>query len=316
MTPRRWPIILAVLLLAAPAWAAEPTFPPGSRIGLVPPEGMTPSARFQGFEDREKAAAIITVTMPPDAYPEVKKTMAPDALKKTNITEESRENVTLPHGDGLLIAARQTQQDGTVLHKWFLLTRSDDVTALVTVHVPDPARDAYPDDTVRKTLASIAFRDSVPVDEQLSLLPFTLETRADFRVGAVLAGRGIILTDMPETAKPDTARIAPHMIIAIAPGDPANWRDRENFARTMFSTIPNYKDIRITTSEPLRINGQLGHQILAEATEARTETEVVLVHWIRFGTSGFMQILAVSPKAEWKDAYPRFRAVRDGVRAR
>ena len=50
--------ILGWILCLQAALAAEPVFPPASRIGIVPPQDMAVSLRFSGFENEEKAAAI------------------------------------------------------------------------------------------------------------------------------------------------------------------------------------------------------------------------------------------------------------------
>src|SRR5688500_909312 len=55
---------LGLILSAQAAFAAEPVFPPASRIGIVPPADMMVSRRFSGFENEEKAAAINFVEMP------------------------------------------------------------------------------------------------------------------------------------------------------------------------------------------------------------------------------------------------------------
>ena len=55
-------VLFATLVLAiqaAPARAEEPVFPPGSRVGLVPPPGMVVSKTFDGFADPAKDAAIL-----------------------------------------------------------------------------------------------------------------------------------------------------------------------------------------------------------------------------------------------------------------
>jgi len=59
---------LAVMALtAAPALAADPVFPVGSRLGLVPPAGFVPSTKFIGFENPQASAAILLVAMPAEA---------------------------------------------------------------------------------------------------------------------------------------------------------------------------------------------------------------------------------------------------------
>ena len=59
--------VLAVLAASA-ALAVEPTFPPGSRIGLVPPKNMKPARGVAGFQDPATGAAIVAVEMPSAAF--------------------------------------------------------------------------------------------------------------------------------------------------------------------------------------------------------------------------------------------------------
>ena len=60
MATFRWLLALFMLALAAlPASAAEPTYPPGSRIGLAPPAGLVPSKTFFGYEDLNNSVAMI-----------------------------------------------------------------------------------------------------------------------------------------------------------------------------------------------------------------------------------------------------------------
>ena len=82
------------------------------------------------------------------------------------------------------------------------------------------------------------------------------------------------------------------------------------------ATIPNIKDVRITTSELLRIGGQQGHQILANARDGGGSTALTVVQWLRFGGSAYLQMIGIARADAWKDAYPRFRSVRDGIDAR
>ena len=52
-------------------------------------------------------------------------------------------------------------------------------------------------ETIRATLATIAVRDTVPPDEQLSLLPFKVGELAGFRIGGIIPGRALMLTLAP-----------------------------------------------------------------------------------------------------------------------
>ena len=83
-------IVFALMLGASPALAAEVAYPPGSRIGLVPPPGFVTSKSFFGFEDASNNVAIMLVALPADAYAELDKTITADALKRQGLTFESR----------------------------------------------------------------------------------------------------------------------------------------------------------------------------------------------------------------------------------
>src|SRR5207249_4693340 len=80
-----------------------------------------------------------------------------------------------------LFVGRQ-QAEGLALRKWVLVASSPDLTAVVTVQVPETESATYPDAAVRAALATLTVRANVPVEEQLGVLPFTLRDLAGFRI--------------------------------------------------------------------------------------------------------------------------------------
>ena len=304
---------LTFLALALPALAADVVYPPGSRVGLAPPAGLAPSTNFFGFEDREKQVAILFIILPANAYAEIEKTTTPEAIKQQGVTAEKREDFALAGGKGVLLTGRQTI-DNVPVRKWLLIARIGELTAVVTVQVPEKSHDAYPDSTVRAALASLTARAIVPVAEQLSLLPFKVSDLAGFRIGGLSPGRAVMLTDeVDNNTKPETFA---NIIVGVLPGGPGIGADRDTFARNVFATIPNLTDLRLVSSETLRIGGQTGHQIMANGKDGRTGTEVTVVQWLRFGGGGFLHMVAIAPKDAWQKAYARFRTVRDGIEPR
>jgi hypothetical protein len=299
-----------LVALAVPAQAADVVFPPGSRVGLAPPPGMTAGQNFPGFEDRDNNVAIVIVALPAEAYTEIEKSSTAETMQKQGVTLEIHEPMTLATGKALLVVGRQTVEN-VKLRKWFLIASAADLTAIITVQIPEAAQSHYPDEVIRAALMSFAVRASVPTEEQLSLLPFRVTELAGFRVGGLLAGRAVMLTDAePNATEP---KLVPHMVVAIAPGGPSQGSERENFARDVFATIPNVKDVRIQTSESLRLAGQQAHQILAKGKDNATGTDITIVQWLRFGGGAYMQVFGVAPTDAWTPAYGRFRSVRDGI---
>jgi hypothetical protein len=317
MTSLRWLLVLFMLALGAlPATAAELNYPPGSRIGLAPPPGLVPSKTFFGYEDPSNSVAMMLVALPPQAYADLDASVTAKTLKRQGVTMESREALPLPSGKAFLVVGRQ-EVDNVKIRKWILVASSPTLTGFVTVQMPETATALYPDAAIRASLATLAFRAAVPVDEQLGLLPFKVSELSGFRIAGVIPGRAVMLSDAPAGApgSPDSTN-EPHIFAAIAPGGPAQSADRDTFAREVFATLPNIREIRVTTSEPLRMAGQQGHQIIADAKDASGTSPLTVVQWLRFGGGGYMQIVGIARADAWKDAYPRFRSVRDGIEGR
>ena len=74
------------------------------------------------------------------------------------------------------------------------------------------------------------------------------------------------------------------------------------------------EELRIINAEPMRIGGQPGHEVRAQAKDPQTGADIEIVQWLRFGTGAYLRILGFGPKDKWTDTFTRFRAVRDRVR--
>ena len=303
-------------LAALPVSAAEPTYPPGSRIGLAPLAGLVPSKTFFGYEDLNNSVTMILVALPPQAYADLDASVTAEALKRQGMTMDSREALPLPSGKAFLVVGRQ-DVDNTKVRKWILVAASPSLTAFVTVQMPEAAAALYPDAAIRASLATLAFRAAVPIEEQLGLLPFKVGEFSGFRIAGVIPGRAVMLSDAPAGAagSPDSTN-EPHILAAIAPGGPAQSADRDTFAREVLAMLPNMREIRVTTSEPLRLSGQQGHQIIAYGKDNAAGAGITIVQCLRFGGGAYMHLIGVARTDAWTSAYARFRSVRDGIEPR
>jgi hypothetical protein len=307
--PRFGGMLLVWFALALPAAADDVVYPPGSRIGIVPPPGLTASTSFPGFEDRTNGVALLLSTLPPEAFAQFEKSDSAEGMKNLGGTLEKRESLTLSTGKALLVIGRQDKQSA-----WMLVAAMPDLTATLTLRLPDAARDAYPDKVIRAALTSLAVRPGVPLEEQLGLLPFKLNALAGFNIRGILMGRGVLLTDLAPDAVSTT--IVPNIVVMMLPGGAAQGGDRDDLARQAFRSIPNLKDVHITAAEQLRIGGQQGHEIMATARDATTGADLSLVQWLRFGGGALLHFVGVAPTPVWTPSYARFRSVRDGVEPR
>lgn len=312
----RWRVLVAAFGLflfgfLIPSHAADAVFPMASRIGLVPAAGLTASNRFPGFEDKNSGASVIILDMAKQSYADAVKQLSAESLKKQGITAEKREDFPTAGGKGTLVTGRQEGKQ----NKWILLAALQNTTAFVIVEVPDNAKDAYSDAAIHTMLASVTMRDSVPVKEQLSLLPLSFDDLAGMHPVRVIGRAGAILTRGPKDALEPTEQ--PLLIVSIGRGGPETNRGRDTFARNLLAGIGNLKDIRVTGAETLRLGGGLKtHQIFAEGKDAKSGTPIKVVQWVRFGSGAFLRVVGAAKPEDWHDAFPRFRAVRDGVHPR
>jgi hypothetical protein len=318
----RTALLLFALVLCGPARAAEAVFPAGSHIGLVPPPGMTVSSAFPGFEDRERKAAILVSQVPGQAYEQFLKSMNSGAIDLPGVSNARRELMLTDSGAAHLVVGDQ-EADGVKFRKWLMITRRS-VTSreadiafsfVVTAQVPVEASDAYPEEVIRKALASVALRAIIPPQEILAQLPFRLTERANFEgVRLLVPGRAVMLTERGGAGEPASDEAV--LLISVGSGAPSQADERASFAQNVLRSIQGFNNLRLVSQETMRIGGQPAHEIRLEGQSAIDNKDVVIVQWMRFAGAGFLRLIGISPKASWPENFTRFRQVRDGVNAR
>jgi hypothetical protein len=299
-----------VTAIISPAFAAEPVYPPGVRVGLVPLVGLAPAKTFSGFETEDHSVKVLMTELPAAAFAEVetsfKSTLPAGAPKPESIeTAAGKAYYTVENA----------KEGSTTVRRYAMILSGGVFSGYVAAQIPENAVKIYTDDAVRQMFASAVIRKEVPVEEQLALLPFKLTDLGAFKSVHTLApGSAILLSDGDEETKIEAAAF---MVIGSLAAAPAQPDDRGRFAQQAAATIPGLRDARITMSEPVRIDGQPGYETRLDATSGKQNAPVTVVQWLRFGgTTSVLRIIASSPRDEWPNAFPRFRAVRDGIQPR
>ena len=310
---KRARLISAVVLFiatAGPALAADPVFPPGMRVGMTPLVGLNKAKAFVGFETEDGRVKVLVAELPAEAYGEVMKAFKANPTVTNGIKPESIETTA-----GLAYYTAENAVDGaTSVRRYSMILPGGTFSGYVAVQIPENVTKIYSDEAVRKMFASTVIRKDVPVDEQLGLMPFNISELSDFKYVRTLSpGAAIILADGDETAGFEAA---PFMVIGLVGSAPAQPDDRGRFAQQAATTIPGVRDARLTMSEPIRIDGIAGYETRIDATSGKDNTAVTVVQWLRFGSSNTLRIIGSAPRDEWPKAFPRFRAVRDGIQPR
>jgi hypothetical protein len=305
--------LLPGLAAFAAGAAAEPVFPPGSRIGLDPPGDITLSKRFSGFEDPRRNVIITVLDLPEPAYQALEKSAFATGAKG-GLAVEKRELFAFNDGIGFLVTGHEDAK-GIRFRSWYLLVNTTNsevghVAALVGMRIPEAARGAYPDSVVRAALATVRFR-MPPLNEMLDLLPFKVSKTAGFRLSKVAPQGALILVDGPSD---DLAKHA-YMVVSVGRGAPTEADARPTFARDLLTRTP-LPGLVITSAEALRINAAQGYEIRANAKD-RLGEPLALVQWLQFGGgNSFLRMVGVVTQDRWDEVFPRFRAVRDGIELR
>lgn len=310
------PFAAAALLIAAscpglsPALAADPVFPPGIRVGMTPLVGLVPAKSFIGFETEDHGVKVLMTELPAAAYGEVANAFKANPAGTGGIKPENIETAT-----GTAYYTAENARDGTTnVRRYSMILPGGTFSGYIAVQVPESASKIYTDDAVRQMFASVVIRKEVPVEEQLGLMPFKISELGDFKNVRTLApGAAIILADGDEKTGLEAA---PFMIIGIIRSTAEQPEDRDRFAQQAATTIPGVRDARITVSEPIRIDGMPGYETRIDATSGKDNTAVTVVQWLRFGGQSALRIIGSSPRDAWPKAFPRFRAVRDGIQPR
>lgn len=303
----------AVALLVSaicPAFAADPVFPPGVRVGMTPLVGLSRAKTFVGFETEDHGVKVLVAELPAEAYGEVMNAFKTNPAGTGGIKPESIETSA-----GVAYYTAENAKDGASnVRRYSMILPGGTFSGYVAVQVPENATKIYTDEAIRQMFASAVIRKEVPIDEQLGLMPFKISQLSDFKNVRTLApGAALILADGDEVTGFEAA---PFMVIGLIGSAPAQPDDRGRFAQQAATTIPGVRDARITMSEPIRIDGMPGYETRIDATSGKDNTAVTVVQWLRFGGSNALRIIGSAPRDEWPKAFPRFRAVRDGIQPR
>jgi hypothetical protein len=294
--------------LLVPAWAADPVFPPGVRVGMTPLVGLVRAKQFAGFETEDQSVKVLVTELPAAAYSEVMNAFKTNPAGTGGIKPESIETAA-----GLAYYTAEDAKDASGnVRRYSMILPGGTFSGYIAVQVPENATKIYSNDAVRQMFASAVVRKEVPVAEQLGLMPFNTSELADFKSVRTLGAGALILADGEEATGLESA---PFMVIGLIGSAPASPDDRGRFAQQTAATIPGIRDARITMNEPVRIDGVAGFETRIEGTSGK-DTAVTVVQWLRFGGPNSLRIIGSAPRDQWPKAFTRFRAVRDGIQPR
>jgi hypothetical protein len=291
---RHLTVVVLLLVAMRPAAAANVIYPPGVRVGLSPAVGLSLAKSFTGFQSDDQSVKVLVTELPPNAYDEVKTAFAkPDAVGPTGIKPQTIETKAGP-----AYYTVEVGKDGAnTVQRYSMILPGGTFSGYVAAQVPANATKILSEDVIRAMFATATVRKEVPVTEQLSLMPFNVTQLGNFKNVRTLAPGAAVIIGMIGHTPPEQA-------------------DRTRLAQEAATQIPGVRDAKVTVSEPIRVAGQPAYETRIDAISGKDNTSVTVVQWLVFGGANMLRIVGSAPRDQWTSAFPRFRAVRDGVQPR
>ena len=144
----------------------------------------------------------------------------------------------------------------------------------------------------------------------LAVLPYRLDDLGGFRLlRGTPEGTAVFTLGPNDTTLPVEQ---PYFMIAPRAIEPPPAAERDLYARRALMAFLNRPDLRIVSSEAIRLGGVQAHEIVVESEDGRTKEPLLMVQWLRFGTGGMIQMFGMARKDRWPEVLPRMRALRDG----
>lgn len=291
--------------------AQEPTYLPGSAVGLVPPAGMRVATSFAGFEDPVTRSSILVLDIPIQSYADVLKGFTPDAMAPTGL-QASGPPVTWPvtGGEGRLLRGRQVA-GGLTFRKWVLLARNPASAAMLSVQLSDLTSASVPDATVEQALRTVVLRTPPGLGDQVSALPFRVGDLAGFRIVRTLSGSGLLLTEGPQ----DVVAGAAQPMIAIGSGlvGPVDPKGQAALARQGFTTIAGVSDLLPDGDRSYALNGSNWIRTEGRGTYRDTLEAIYVLQIVRFTPTGYLRVVAICRTLDKPFYDARFKALAESV---
>ncbi len=319
LNPMHFATCAALWLAAAagvpggPAVAAEPTYPPGSPIGLVPPPGFQPSQEFTGFAAPDLGASIVLATFPAAVYDEIGADFTREELAEQGMTWIG------PCGDLAIdrdYACYRVHQEaaGLDFRKWLLLVRFPREAVYVIANVPESVLEqgTLTEESMEAALSTVVYSDAASIEPR-DALPFTIDEGNLLPFDQTLGAGGAVYA---APAKDDEAQ--PLLVVAGSVNDIVNDPDAvADFNTAMLKATDPITDVEILDGWPETVGGLRGFVHEGTATDRRTGAELFVLQAILVSSEGrYFRVFGMAPAGDRATYRPEFLRLLKTLRPR
>lgn len=279
---------------------------PACGVKIRQPEGFEKGGSFDGFgmPGTESSVMAVSFTAP---YPQVAAGFTQEQMNRRGWTLESKREVTVDDLPGVLVHFEQPAGNKVFL-KWSLVFGNDGKTTLVTATFPK-AQEAVLSAQLKSAVLS-ARRSAAAPPALGADLPFTLAAPQRLKL---TPGVNKVLVYTKDGAIPAKSPKDPLFIVAPSIGKVVA-PDARQFAESRLRGTAHTRQLSVTRTEPITIDGLSGYESLAEAEDATSGAPLIIYQVILFDPGSYI-ILQRLVGAELSGEFvPEFKALARSLR--
>src|SRR6202166_2149085 len=125
-----------------PAFAADPVFPPGVRVGMTPLVGLSRAKSFVGFETEDQSVKVLVTELPAEAYGEVMNAFKANPAGTGGVKPESIETAV----GTAYYTAENARNGASAVRRYSMILPGGTFSGYVAVQIPENASKIYTDD--------------------------------------------------------------------------------------------------------------------------------------------------------------------------
>jgi hypothetical protein len=294
-------ILILLLLPAIAADAGEVVAVPGTRVGLVPPEGFQKADRFPGFTQAETNASIM-VTEIPGPFSQVSAGFTPGGLKSRDMVLLKKEPITVNGQPGILLHVSQNAY-GVRYLKWITIIGDERHTIMITASFPAELEKRL-SEPLRSAVATPQVLADPPAQQDPVGFTFELTPAEGLQVARRMGNNLLLTRDGEFPARNPTD---PILVAGASASQGLAIQNKRDFATARALSISTLKSLHIKETTPVTIAGLNGYEILARGIDKQTGEKMFVCQTMLFGNTDYYLIQGLARSAEQGAYLPVFR---------
>ena len=131
--------VTAICAALCPAFAADPVFPPGVRVGMTPLVGLSPAKSFVGFETEDQSVKVLG-----DRAPGRGLWRSHECVQGQSCRQRRHRSQSIETSAGLAYYTAENARDGaTAVRRYSMILPGGTFSGYVAVQIPENATKIY-----------------------------------------------------------------------------------------------------------------------------------------------------------------------------